>query len=276
MRMVLGISTVLGIFGVVAAFGLFYLGERVFNLDQGHVQTLMYLKLSVAGHLTIFLTRTRGRFWSIRPAKVLLLAVFGTQTVATLIAVFGIFMTPLGWGWALFVWGYALVWFLVNDRVKLLAYRIFDPTREPLLARQPRDLTPQIAARAYELYEQRVRGEGQAARDWLEAEREIRRDKPDAKADAPAEPAPDAKADAPAEPAPDAKDDAPAEPAPDAKADAPAEPAPDAKADAPAEPAPDAKADAPAEPVPDTKADAPAEPAPDAKADAPAEPAPPV
>src|SRR5664279_24289 len=126
MRMVLGISTVLGIFGVVAAFGLFYLGERVFNLDQGHVQTLMYLKLSVAGHLTIFLTRTRGRFWSIRPAKVLLLAVFGTQTVATLIAVFGIFMTPLGWGWALFVWGYALAWFLVNDQVKVLAYRILD------------------------------------------------------------------------------------------------------------------------------------------------------
>ena len=46
--------------------------------------------------------------------------------VATLIAVYGLFMTPLGWGWALFVWGYALTWFLVNDRVKLLAYRIFD------------------------------------------------------------------------------------------------------------------------------------------------------
>jgi H+-transporting ATPase len=26
-------------------------------------------------------------------------------------------MTPLGWGWALFVWGYALAWFVVNDRV---------------------------------------------------------------------------------------------------------------------------------------------------------------
>ena len=47
---------------------------------------------------------------------------------------------PLGWGWALFVWGYALAWFLVNDRVKLLAYRIFDPTKPPLLAKQPRDL----------------------------------------------------------------------------------------------------------------------------------------
>ena len=36
-------------------------------------------------------------------------------------------MTPLGWGWAGFVWGYALLWFLVNDRIKLLAYRILDP-----------------------------------------------------------------------------------------------------------------------------------------------------
>ena len=133
MRLVLGISTVLGVIGVVSAFGLFYLGERVFHLDRAHIQTLMYLKLSVAGHLTIFLTRTRGPFWSIRPARVLWAAVLGTQALATLIAVYGLFMTPLGWGWAAFVWGYALAWFLLNDRVKLLAYRIFDPTKAPLL-----------------------------------------------------------------------------------------------------------------------------------------------
>ena len=126
MRVVLVIATVLGVVGVVAAFGLFYLGERVFHLDRAHIQTLMYLKLSVAGHLTIFLTRTRGPFWSIRPARILWIAVLSTQTLATLIAVYGVFMTPLGWGWALFVWGYALTWFLVNDRVKLLAYRILD------------------------------------------------------------------------------------------------------------------------------------------------------
>ena len=51
----------------------------------------------------------------------------GTQILATLIAVYGVFMTPLGWGWALFVWGYALTWFLVNDRVKLLAYGFSPP-----------------------------------------------------------------------------------------------------------------------------------------------------
>jgi H+-transporting ATPase len=128
MRLVLGISTVLGIAGVVSAFGLFYLGERVFHLSRDQVQTLMYLKLSVAGHLTIFVTRTRGPFWSIRPARILLLAVLGTQTVATLIAVYGLFMTPLGWKWAAFVWAYAIVWALVNDRIKLLAYRMLDPS----------------------------------------------------------------------------------------------------------------------------------------------------
>jgi H+-transporting ATPase len=174
MRLVLGISTVLGVIGVVAAFGLFYLGERVFHLDRGHIQTLMYLKLSVAGHLTIFLTRTRGPFWSIRPAKILWMAVLGTQTIATLIAVYGLFMTPLGWKWAGFVWGYAIAWALVNDRVKLLAYRIFDPTKAPLLGRKAVDLTPQIASRAYELYQERVHGESQQDQDWLEAERETR------------------------------------------------------------------------------------------------------
>jgi H+-transporting ATPase len=178
MRLVLGVSTVLGVIGVAAAFGLFYLGLRVFHLDHAHIQTLMYLKLSVAGHLTIFLTRTRGPFWSIRPARILLIAVFGTQTVATLIAVYGLFMTPLGWGYALFVWGYALTWFLVNDRVKLLAYRIFGSPKA--------DATARVKA--------------------------IDAKKAGAKADTTAEPAPDAKAevkpDAKAEPAPEPKAEA--------------------------------------------------------------------
>ncbi len=127
MRLVLGIASVLGIAGVVASFGLFYLGERVFHLDRPTIQTLIYLKLSVAGHLTIFVTRTRGPFWSHRPAPILLGAVIVTQLVATVIAACGIFMKPIGWEWSLVVWLYALAWFFVNDRIKLAAYRIFQP-----------------------------------------------------------------------------------------------------------------------------------------------------
>ena len=230
MRLVLAISTVLGVIGVVAAFGLFYLAERVFHLDRGHAQTLMYLKLSVAGHLTIFLTRTRGPFWSIRPAKILWMAVLGTQTIATLIAVYGLFMTPLGWKWAGFVWGYAIAWALVNDRIKLLAYRIFDPVK----AQPKRDAKAEP--------------------------------KPDAKA----EPKPNAKPDAPApDTKTDTRPDAKAEPKPNAKPEAPApeakaEPKPEAKTD---KPKPEAKADVPkpdAEPTAPTP-EAKAKPKPDAK-----------
>ena len=184
MRTVLGIASVLGLFGVTAAFGLFYLGERVFHLDRAHIQTLMYLKLSVAGHLTIFLTRTRGPFWSIRPARILWMAVLGTQTVATLIAVYGLFMTPLGWGWAGFVWGYALLWALVNDRVKLAVYWVLDradrkadPKRkaepkgetkaEPKAETEPKPVaTPALVERVHEFYEELGREDVRAVQDW--------------------------------------------------------------------------------------------------------------
>jgi H+-transporting ATPase len=50
-------------------------------------------------------------------------------------------ITPIGWGYAAFVWGYALAWFLVTDRVKLLAYRILDPMK----TKTPSNVTPQLA-----------------------------------------------------------------------------------------------------------------------------------
>jgi H+-transporting ATPase len=131
---VLGISTVLGIAGVFASFGLFYLAERTFHLTGEVIQTFMFLKLAVAGHLTIFLTRTRGPFWSIRPAPILLWTAVGTKLLATLAAVYGFLMAPISWEWVLLIWGYALAWFLVNDRVKLAAYRIFNSRQLALLA----------------------------------------------------------------------------------------------------------------------------------------------
>jgi H+-transporting ATPase len=72
--------------------------------------------------------------------------VVGTQLIATLFAVFGIFMAPIGWGWALFIWGYALAWFLVTDRIKLAAYRVFDPQERGLLEKTQLSAKHQIRA----------------------------------------------------------------------------------------------------------------------------------
>ncbi len=130
MKRVIGIASILGLIGPIASFGLFYIGVHFMHLNRSHLQTLMYLMLSVAGSLTIFLTRTRGPFWSIKPKRILLFAVLGAEAVATILAGFGIMMTPLGWWLVAFVWGYALLWFLITDRIKLLGYLILD--RKPV------------------------------------------------------------------------------------------------------------------------------------------------
>jgi H+-transporting ATPase len=125
MHVVLGVATTLGIFAMLRSFGIFYLGDSIFHLNHDVIRTLVYLNLSIGGHLTLFAARTKGPFWSIKPAPILLAAVVGTQVVATFIAVYGLLMTPLGWTYAGIVWGYSLAVFLLQDLVKLAARRIF-------------------------------------------------------------------------------------------------------------------------------------------------------
>jgi H+-transporting ATPase len=125
---VLGIATFLGIIGVFSTFGIFYIGLNVFNLSTGVLQSFIYLKRSVAGHLTVFVARTKGHFWSIKPASQLFLAVVLTQLTATLITVYGILLPAMGWGLALFVWGYAFLLFLITDSLKVYFYKVLDHT----------------------------------------------------------------------------------------------------------------------------------------------------
>ena len=46
------------------------------------------------------------------------------------------------------------------------------------VTKKPVDVTPQIAKRAYELYEQRGRQDGKAIQDWEQAEEEVRSHQP--------------------------------------------------------------------------------------------------
>jgi H+-transporting ATPase len=68
--------------------------------------------------------------------------------VATLIAVYGLFMPPIGWKWALLVWGYSLPFFLLNDRVKLFAYRIIDPIKTALQPQTKPEQNPMTNTKA--------------------------------------------------------------------------------------------------------------------------------
>jgi H+-transporting ATPase len=126
LREVLSIATVLGLAGVVESFSLVGIAVGPLGIGHAEVQTLMYLKLSVAGHLTLFVARTRGRLWSYRPAWVLLIAVVGTQILATAIAASGLLMEPLRWGLIGLAWGYAAIWILLLDQVKLWTYALLE------------------------------------------------------------------------------------------------------------------------------------------------------
>jgi H+-transporting ATPase len=94
------------------------------------VRTLIFLKLLVAGHLTIYITRNQGPIWQRPwPSWKLVVAAETTQALGTLAAVYGWFVTPIGWKYALAVWAYALGWLLVNSAVKVATYRLMSSTK---------------------------------------------------------------------------------------------------------------------------------------------------
>ncbi len=117
------VATVLGVTGVVSSFLLFYFLEKM-AFPEEMIQSFLFLKLIVAGHSTLYITRVDGWFWQRPfPAPLLFFATLGTEILGTLIAVYGFLITPIGWEYAAWIWAYALVWFLFNDAVKMAAYR---------------------------------------------------------------------------------------------------------------------------------------------------------
>jgi H+-transporting ATPase len=125
MTRVLVIASVLGSFGVLSSFGIFWLARDYFRLAPPLVQSIVFLKLLVAGHMTIYLTRNKGAIWQRPlPSWKLVVPCEATQILGTLAVVYGLFMAPIGWPLALLVWGYALVSFMIGSAIKIGAYRL--------------------------------------------------------------------------------------------------------------------------------------------------------
>ncbi len=84
------------------------------------IQTFIFLKLIIAGHTTIFVTRSKGWFWEKPwPSGPLFWGIMITNIIGTLLAVYGWLMpAAIGWGPAIFIWIYANLWMIINDAVK--------------------------------------------------------------------------------------------------------------------------------------------------------------
>jgi len=125
MKEVLIVATVLGLTGVASSFLLFYWLE-INSYPIFFIQAMMFIKLDVAGHSTLYLTRAgKNHFWHKPfPSLKFFSFAFSSRIIGTLIAVYGIFMEPIGWKYAGYMWAYALIWWIFNDYIKVLTYKI--------------------------------------------------------------------------------------------------------------------------------------------------------
>ncbi|MFO7933954.1 MAG: plasma-membrane proton-efflux P-type ATPase [Bacteroidales bacterium] len=133
MRRVLTMATVLSVGGVISSFILFWFIFHNLGWEREVVQTMIFLKLLIAGHMTIYLTRNTGWMWQKPyPSGIFFLAVEATQVIGTLFAVYGILIHPIGWAKAGIVWGYAIVWMLVLNAIKVLTIKFSGKSKQPL------------------------------------------------------------------------------------------------------------------------------------------------
>jgi H+-transporting ATPase len=124
MDQVLPISSVLGLLAVIQSFGLLYLGDTIYHLDQAHLRTMMFLQLVAGGHLMLFVMRTPKAFWlPPYPNAKLFFAIVATQIAAVFMCAEGWLVPALPWNIIGLVWVYNLAWMVVQDIVKLGLYR---------------------------------------------------------------------------------------------------------------------------------------------------------
>ena len=177
------VSVVLGVAMVTETLLLLWIGWSHFGLatNSNALYTFSFLLLLYLAVFSVVSARERRWFWSTMPSKALIAALTADAVVGTILTRVGLpGLLPLPWSQTLMIFGYAVVSCLVvNDAVKVVMIKWRVPNA---VANKPvtkaGDLTPQIATRAYELYEQGGRRDGGAVQDWEKAEREIRKNGP--------------------------------------------------------------------------------------------------
>ena len=127
MKEVFVLASWLGLAGVLSSFTLFWILISLMHLPLDFVQSAFFAKLVIAGHGTIYNTRIDDWFFKRPwPSWTLFNATFFSRVAGTIIAVYGFgLMEPIGWEWGLWMWVYALTWFVFNDAVKMGVLRYY-------------------------------------------------------------------------------------------------------------------------------------------------------
>jgi len=130
MQRVIAVSTVMGLTGVAGSFLMLYLAIGWLHLTIPQIQTYIFLKMAVAGHLTLFVSRSKGFFLKKPyPAPIMIWSAVGTKLVGTFLAAYGFgLVTPITWSEIGLIWGYSITWAFLTDWAKVWVYRHFGMT----------------------------------------------------------------------------------------------------------------------------------------------------
>jgi H+-transporting ATPase len=112
MHRVITVSTVMGITGTLGSFLMLYLAIHWLHLSIPKIQTYVFLKMAVSGHLTLFIARARGSYVSKPyPAPIMIWAAMITKVAATILCAYGFgLITPISWPAIALIWGYSITW----------------------------------------------------------------------------------------------------------------------------------------------------------------------
>jgi H+-transporting ATPase len=127
MHRIVAAATVMGLTGVAGSFLMLYIALDLLHLSIPQVQTYIFLKMAVAGHLTLFVARSKEFFLKKPyPAPIMVWSALITKLAGTLLAAYGFgLITPIGWREIALIWAYSIVWAFVTDWAKTRVYRHF-------------------------------------------------------------------------------------------------------------------------------------------------------
>jgi H+-transporting ATPase len=128
MHRIVAVSSIMGLTGVAGSFLMLYIALDLLHLSIPQVQTYIFLKMAVSGHLTLFVARSKGFFLKKPyPAPVMIWSALATKVIGTLLAAYGFgLITPIHWREIALIWGYSLVWAFLTDWAKTIVYRHFN------------------------------------------------------------------------------------------------------------------------------------------------------
>jgi len=106
------------------------------DIEYGQIVMMIYLKVSISDFLTLFSARTRSFFFTAKPGNALMAGGAFALSLSTILAcvwpigdldsvpVYGLARDPIYHYWPIWVWVYCIVWWFIQDILKVLTYAI--------------------------------------------------------------------------------------------------------------------------------------------------------